>query len=53
MQRAELIQALEEHGVDKQTSKELFLYYLTTEDRQMQMLEWIIENADAFAISVT
>ena len=24
-----------------------------TEDRQMQMLEWIMENADAFAISVT
>ena len=46
MNRAELIRALQEHGVDKQTSKELFLYYLTTEDRQMQMLEWIKENAD-------
>ena len=46
MKRAELIHALQEHGVDKQTSKELFLYYLTTEDRQMQMLEWIKENAD-------
>ena len=46
MKRAELIQALQEHGVDKQTSKELFLYYLTTEDRQIQMLEWIKENAD-------
>ena len=33
--------------------KELFLYYLTTEGRQMQMLEWIMENAAAFAISVT
>lgn len=31
-------------GGDKQTSKELFLYYLTTEDRQMQMLEWIMEK---------
>ena len=41
-----VIQALQEHGVDKQTSKELFLYYLTTEDRQIQMLEWIKENAD-------
>ena len=46
MNRAELIRALQEHGVDKQTSKELFLYYLTTEDRQMQMLQWIKENAD-------
>ena len=46
MIRAELIQALQEHGVDKQSSKELFLYYLTTEDRQMQMLQWIKENAD-------
>ena len=44
---------LEVHGVDKQTSEELFLYYLTTEGRQLQMLEWIMENADAFAISVT
>ena len=44
MKRAELIQALEEHGVDKQTSEELFLYYLTTEGRQMQMLEWIMEK---------
>ena len=44
---------LEVHGVDKQTSEELFLYYLTTEGRQMQMLEWIMENADAVAISVT
>ena len=46
MKRAELIHALQEQGVDKQTSKELFLYYLTTEDRQIQMLEWIKENAD-------
>ena len=44
MKRAELIQAMEEQGVDKQTSKELFLYYPTTEDRQMQMLEWIMEK---------
>ena len=44
MKRAELIQAMEEQGVDKQTSKELFLYYLTMEDRQMQMLEWIMEK---------
>ena len=35
---------LEVHGVDKQTSEELFLYYLTTEGRQMQMLERIIEK---------
>ena len=35
---------LEVHGVDKQTSEELFLYYLTTEGRQMQMLEWIMEE---------
>ena len=46
MKRAELIHALQEQGVDKQTSKELFLYYLTTEYRQIQMLEWIKENAD-------
>ena len=44
MKRAELIHALQEQGVDKQTSKELFLYYLTMEDRQMQMLEWIMEK---------
>ena len=35
---------LEVHGVDKQTSEELFLYYLTTEGRQMQMLECIMEK---------
>ena len=35
---------LEVHGVDKQTSEELFLYYLTTEGRLMQMLEWIMEK---------
>ena len=35
---------LEVHGVDKQTSEELFLYYLTTEGRQKQMLEWIMEK---------
>ena len=38
---------LEVHGVDKQTSEELFLYYLTTEGRQMQMLEWIMEKQTA------
>lgn len=46
MNRLELIKKLREHGIDQQTSKDLFLYYLTTEDRQEQMYEWLSENPD-------
>ena len=46
MNRLELIKKLLEHGIDQQTSKDLFLYYLTTEDRQEQMYEWLNENPD-------
>ena len=46
MNRLELIKKLREHGIDQQTSKDLFLYYLTTADRQEQMYEWLSENPD-------
>ena len=46
MNRLELIKKLREHGIDQQTSKDLFLYYLTTEDRQEQMYEWLSKNPD-------
>lgn len=41
MNREDLIHALREHGLDQQRLKDLFLYYLSTEDRQIQMYEWL------------
>lgn len=53
MNRTDLIRALRDCGVDQQTAKDLFLYYLTTEDRQLQMYEWLkanTENCDRAAV---
>ena len=44
MIRTKLIQMLRNYGMDRTAITDLFLYYLTTEDRQAQLLEWIKEN---------
>lgn len=47
MIRTELIQLLRERGVDQQTAKDLFLYCLTTEDRQKEMFDWLKEHTES------
>lgn len=47
MIRTELIQKLRNYGIGRTTITDLFLYYLTTEDRQAHLLEWMKENSEA------
>ena len=41
MNRTELTEALAAHGMDRREIKDLFLFYLTTEERQAEMLDWL------------
>jgi len=41
MTKSDLIHTLREHGMEQSAIRDLFLFYLNTEDRQLQLFEWI------------
>ena len=47
MKNQHLTQALRERGVAQVQIRELFLYYLNSEDRQLTMLEWLESDPEA------
>ena len=46
MVKSDLMKLLKERGMSQMIVKDIFLYYLNTEDRQQQMLEWLKEHID-------
>ena len=41
MVKTDLIQALQKQGLERAFIQDLFLFYLNTEDRQLQLQEWL------------